>query len=205
MNTVKSLLTAAALTAAALPASAQLVAELGDVTLQPNQSGQIVDIFVENLSSSPVLGIDAFNFVLQVNDALSGPKIQSVDLLTGTSVFNTGNFTQAGPIGGSTDWIAGFNLDSDGHHPTTIPGNSLTLLARVTFDTTGILASMGPLPLSVADTLYTLNALSGNSTTVVFSSTTGGTITVVPEPQQYAMAAGLGLLALAFARRFRFA
>ena len=136
---------------------------------------------------------------MQIGDGSSGPRIQSVSLSAGTSIFS-GNVASEGNLGG-TPWTVYYALEAN--TPVSLAASSpATLLAQVTFDTTGI-GSGGPWPVSLKDiqiqgtpfsSEYVLGAGGPHTIDAVINSS----ITVVPEPRQMAGVAGLllGLFAL---------
>ncbi len=210
MNTfLKTLIAVAAFTAAQLPASAQLVAHLDGIELQANQVGQVFDFLVENTGDVAVTGIDGFTFVLKVGDGTAGPRIQGVDLKYGSSVFGPSAYVQSGPLdpdpGTSEplDLYAFYIIDSDGVHPATLAAHTTTVLARLTFNTTGLTVADGPWPVSIEGSEYTLNVLSGNPQYLGFDSGTTGTLTIVPEPSAYAAVMGVLMVGFAGWRRMK--
>jgi hypothetical protein len=195
-----SITAAAALLFPQLSGSAQmLILDLGNVQLLPNESGQAHDFFVQNIGD-PV-SVDGLQFVLRVGDGTSGPKIQDVSLFAGNSVFSAAAANQE-RLAGSDFWTVAYSIDSAA---VTIPASSQTLMARVTFDTSGIGVGSGPWVLSPSvdlDVDFTLSTFySGASSPEI--SLASGSLTVVPEPATYGIATGLLLIGAAGFRKWK--
>ena len=194
----------AALSLTQLPSSAQFIqVTVGAIELQANQSGQVVDLFVENTNPTALTSLGGLNFALQIGDGTSGPVIEGINLGAGSSVFAGGTQTDQG----SDSWHAFFGIDVG--TPVSLPASSSTLLARVTFSTVGLSASSQSWALSlnnvggndpVLNATHYVTEPGNNSRTL--DSIVNGTLTVVPEPAAYATAMGLLALGLAFCRRF---
>ena len=75
---------------------------------------------------------------MQIGDGSAGPKIQSVSLSAGNSIFS-GNVASESDLGG-TSWTVYYALEAN--IPVSLAASSpATLMAQVTFDTTGILSA----------------------------------------------------------------
>jgi hypothetical protein len=186
---------AAALSLAQFSASGQLLyLDMGAVELQPNQGGQVHDFYIQNLDSTPLGNIQGLNFYMQVGDGSSGPRVESLSLYDGNSIFSSFSENQANQ--GSTYWKIFYGIDSTS---LTLPALSSTLLARVTFDTTGIGSGSGPWTISPSvdfeGTQYnTEYVLSGGTMFREIDMVNAGTLTVVPEPSAYGIVAGVMLI-----------
>jgi hypothetical protein len=198
-QTVVILASLGLLAVSALSTQAQII-NVGNIELLPNTPNQLVTI---NVSGG--VQVEALDFWVQIADGLnlSGPQITSVDIVTGT-IFAGNNGGQYG--------------SSATQQPQRWYQTTDTLIVGTTVPTSGLLASLRIDTTGVAPGSYALNLkdVTGSSGGTAFWDTTfanpvfplitDGTLTVVPEPQQYALVAGLGLLGLAFGRRFvRFA
>jgi hypothetical protein len=199
MTAQKKVFFVALLVVEALSTRAQvLTVDLPDISLQPNRAGQT---FIIDVGGGPRSDITALTLNLQVGsqpDPSSpgfdlGPKIEAIDVITGTPfeghVLNSGG----GPIfeaPSSQLWEADVRASSARTLPTA--GQHL---ATVTISTVGINSGRFD---------YTIDTVNGHTT----FGTTGadfdavlvggaGTLTVVPEPGAYALIGGLGCLASA--------
>jgi hypothetical protein len=190
---MKNLLTAAlaTFTLLQLPALGQMLqVDLGNISLQPNQSGQVRDLIIENTGPAAVENIFGLNFALQIGDGASGPQVDSISLSAGNSIFSSYAANQVDQ--GSNRRILFFGIDS-GDATLTLPGSSSTLIARLTLDTTGLDAASGPWTIS-ASGAGPLNSATefvlsdGSSRPIdIFG---GGTLAIVPEPSDLAEVAG---------------
>jgi hypothetical protein len=184
--------------AAASPALAAVVVDVGDRSLLPNTPGQVFQIFVDG--GDPVTGVQ---FNLQVADGgpegaqyggpglIDGPEIENVDIFTGT-IFATNNVGELG--GGSIApqlWESWTSTTSG-----TVPAQGL--LATVTIDTTGFFA--GTWDLWMAPTLQGDSTLLDSGIEVVIEN---GSINVIPEPSAVAVWSLLGIAGLFLVARRR--
>ena len=130
-------------------ANAVLTIDVGAVQLQPDMANQSLDFFIQNNSSSPVGSIFGLNFRAQVDGGAAGPKIMpdptGIQLYAGTSLFDS--FTANQVDQGSDSWTVFYGIDTGGNG-VSVPASSSTLLARITFDTTGLHPGDGPWTLS---------------------------------------------------------
>jgi hypothetical protein len=163
-----------------------LTIQFSDLSLQPNTANQSFDLFVQN-SGAP-FAVTGILTETQVADGFSGPVISGVDILTGT-IFQSNNNGAAGGGAITPHIFERSTLTSSG--TVNIPSGT-SKYATITFDTTGI--SSGSFPYSPdtdnGPTLY--HTMSGDQLLTL----TGGTLTIVPEPAEYAAVAGIGCLLL---------
>ena len=207
-NSLRVLATIAALHVVQLSSSGQFIqVNVGNVPLQPNQSGQIVDFSVENTSPTALGSVFGLNFLMQVGDGTAGPVIQEVSLFSGDSIFATFSGNQS-VAGGSWAISAGIDTGS-GSTVISLPGSSSTLLARVKFDTTGLGLGSGPWTLNFNNVgpshLATAYAqeIGGTPSSRAFDSIINGSISIVPEPAAYSVVMGMFAVGLVAYRRFR--
>ena len=168
-------------------AQADLTIVVGAHDLQPNQAGQTVPIFVTSDIADSTQGL-AFN--AQLGDG--GPDLGGTDvtpLMTGDAVgpgtlFETNHNAPADGSVPPSFVNIGFTVQS-GTVPIPV---GATLLATLTFDTTGFTAGTWPLLLS-----GTANGDTQILQTVGALSIENGSITIVPEPSSIV----LGLFAVA--------
>lgn len=174
-----AMVAAAALAGTAGSTKADFTINVGNFVLNANEPNQVRQF---QFTGSGV--VDTLEFVIEIGDGSSGPKITAIDLKTGTFA---GAGTQANVV--TDPWAQMSTVD--------LPSTSITggLLATVTFDTTGLLyASSQPLLLSGVYDSYNTRFISAGS--VVPTTVTNGTISVVPEPMSLGLLAvgALGLL-----------
>jgi hypothetical protein len=168
--------------------AADIIVSVGAIELLPNQTNQQVPIAVTETGGETVQGL---NFRLRVGDgtggpdyAHPGPKITSVDLIDGDTVFSLNHQDPTNVKTYSYSWAGSVTTASGSVTPDGV-------LALVTFDTTGVNAQSYAGPWSV----YLMDR-SGNKTDFAGITPTlvAGTVSItqtVPE-------AGTGvLLALA--------
>jgi hypothetical protein len=179
-----------------------LTANLNNITLEPNLKDQVRDITIQNTGTASLDNILGMDFVMQIGNGSTGPKIQSVSLSAGNSIF-AGNVSGEALVD-STSWTVFYEVDATSTLSLPASGPA-TLLARVTFDTTGLLpntqwtASLKDV--SVAGTPYSTSYLFGTGSPRPLDTVLNGTISVVPEPVHFATVSGLSLLGLALGRR----
>jgi hypothetical protein len=200
-------LTIASLLSAGLSLQAQLTIQLPNLDLQPNLANQDFTFLVQNISGLDVLltGVQLELIVADggpgVGGSIVGPAIQQVSVTTpGTLLFGSNNTTDRGH--GAYPGNEVFQrLTSTSSGTVTISAGSSPTLATITFDTTGV--APGEYSWSAATSPNGPSFFTDMSSGGVLNPTLiDGTLTVVPEPQQYALAVGLGLLAAAFGRRW---
>lgn len=168
-------------------AQADMTILVGDHQLQPNQAGQTVQIFVVSDSPDSTQGL---SFNAQLGDG--GPDLGGVDitpLMTGDAVgpgtlFETNHNPPADGSVPPSFVNIGFTVQTD---TVPIPVGA-SLLATLTFDTTGFTTGTWPLLLA-----GTANGDTQIAQTVGALSITNGSITIVPEPSSVV----LGLFAVA--------
>lgn len=130
-------------------ASAVLVVSFDALQLQPDQPGQMVSLWIDN-TGGPV-SIGGMDLAIQVGDggpagggSVLGPILESVNLVVGT-IFDGhdfgGQFGDAANVDQRQFWSV--------VAPTAeVPGDGRSLLATVTFDTTGFGAGSWDVALS---------------------------------------------------------
>lgn len=194
-------------------AQAQLFMDVGDVFLSPNQAGQQVEFFIENLGAVGI-SVSGLSFNLQVAGGgpaseggpgpnfADGPNITGVDLLSGSTfaLNNTGPQNAA-----SIDQFANWTITTSSGF-ASLGAGVRSKLATVTFDTTGF--SSGAWALSLGDTLNGPTKyfrIDGPQVNEIVPQITDGTLTVgtapVPEPAATALVSAIAILGLAAWRR----
>ncbi len=194
-------LTALALWAGTALSQAQLTIDVGTLSLQGgieamgSSTPATLDIRVYNPGAA--LAIGGLDFAIEI--AADGPRIQSVDLLSGT-IFQ---FNHMGPIPSSsnTDHRQFYTMTKDFFMSAPQLPTGYSKVGTITLSAAGV--APGDYTLKLDNTYF------GNT---VYNSPTGSpyglsissgilSVSAVPEPRHYAMVAGCGLLVLAFARR----
>jgi hypothetical protein len=174
-----------------------LILDLGNIVLQPEQGNQQVDLIIQNTDSNPLDNIFGLNFALQIADGASGPQVNGVSLYFGNSIFSSYSANQIDQ--GSTTRSVFYGIDAGGT-PVSLPAQSSTLLARLTFDTTGVSGPSGPYAIAASDVgpihSSTSYVLIGGSTRPI-DTLLNGTITIVPEPTSSTLMASLASLVVA--------
>lgn len=194
-----SILFALALALVAGTAQGNLLIDVGQISLLPNQAGQKVNFFVYSDAPNSTQGL---NFNIQLGDG--GPAVGGVDI--------TPSITSLDPIGPGTLFQFNHLPPHFEYFPPSLATTSFpdaggvvpipvgpSLLAVVTFDTTGF----GP---GYSTTLKLADTVNGDTQLLLaagFQTINNGSITIVPEPGSLALAAiGLvGMMVLAYRRR----
>jgi hypothetical protein len=188
----------------AVPTQAALVINPGPINLQPNQGGQVIDVTIQNTDLvNPVNSLLGLNFAAQVGDGLAGPAITDVKLYAGNSVFSA--YADSQKDQGSTSWLKFFGID-DGGAAVSIPANSTTVFAQLTFDTTGIGAGQGPWTLTfnnVGSTHFDSHYVLTDTTIRSINTFAAGQSAVVPEPAACGGAIALLLSGFVLVRQWR--
>jgi hypothetical protein len=173
-------------------AMADPIIQVGDHNLLANTPGQALTISVTGGDL-----VEGLNLYLQIDDENTGPKIQSIDVLTGT-IFqgnNTGQTVQALNETGDLPYWMGYAT------VTTASGNVAAngLLATVIVDTTGFTSGTWSLN---ANFNYGGDPYQSDFGPMLATSL-NGSITIVPEPGTLVLlvTAGLGLAACVWRRR----
>ncbi|MHC1766867.1 MAG: hypothetical protein AB9869_21620 [Verrucomicrobiia bacterium] len=159
-------------------------------------------------NAGSALKVGSLEFYVQT-DAL-GPKIASVDLVSGTIWDGVGNTVSA--IGSNNGphwqaWGVSKTASGVGTGPEIPPGGSF--IATLTFDTVGVAPGTYAFKLvgttfdggvTILDSKYVADTLGGEDLPI---NVTNGNLTVVPEPNATLAVAGLLLGVAALARRWR--
>lgn len=179
----------------AASAPADLILNVGELQLLPNQPGQSRTLQIVNNGSAavPVLGV-VFNVQIADGEATTvAPKITAVDIIGGT-IFQSDN---NGPPGSGMDTVRRFELSALDNGSPPLPQVPLvpSTIATITFDTTGFFGGSWPLSVTTpaGPTAY-LDPNTGDPLSIM--SLTDGII-AVPEPKYYGVVAGAVLIALA--------
>ena len=186
-----------ALIASAVPVAAQqFIIDLPDLLLQPNTPGQSFDLYVQNDDVAfPVTGIRVELMVAdggtEAGGTVQGPAISNVDVTSGTAFASPNNNGPGGQGSVVPQLFERSTLTPSG--TVNIPSGS-SKFATVTFDTTGF----GP----GTEVSYTVNTGPERNGPTVYHTQFGdyqptlinGTLTVVPEPSQYAVISGVACL-----------
>ena len=166
-------------------ARAGLYINVGTIDLNPNTAGQTVDLFIDNTGAT-AFQAQGLTLRLQVDDGLGGgnaPILTAVNAVTGTP--------WAGQLGSVNNqktepefWDVRIFSDFFSGKYAELGPNSHTLLATVTFDTTGLTSGTWDFRLAnftltpnPGDTKYNLFG-TGNE---FFPTVNNGQLTVVPE------------------------
>lgn len=180
-------------------ASAQnLFMSLGNYEIDANGTGSFG---LDLLNTGADLEVTGISFNLQVADtgpdlagAVDGPEITGVDLWTGTPFQDNNNgMSGTGAFAGGQLWNTG-TLTSSG--TTTLPTGG-SLAATLSFDATGFDSGVFDITLDTLNEGIIYTTTGADIDVVV----TDGTLTIVPEPQEYALMVGAGLGLLVLARR----
>ena len=183
------------------PSANPLTIDILELNLQPNLAGQSFDIHVDNSAGSP-FAVNGFALNIQIADggpdvggSIDGPVFTSVDILSGTA-FDSNNNGQAGGGVFTGGQVAEAFTATSGASTVDIPSGQ-SKVATVTVSTEGFFA--GVFTMTVANSL---NGSSKFETTGTPSTEIpvliDGSITIVPEPAEYALAlaACMGLFAI---------
>jgi len=163
----------------------------GPRQLLPNTAGQQINIYVTG--GAPVLGL---NFNVQVADGfpdmggtVDGPNITGVDIISAPTIFSGNNTGQTASRSDQQVWSV-FTTTAAG----TVSASGL--LGIVTVSTVGW--SSGTWTFALGNTQEGATDF-GLDPAII----TDGSITIVPEPHEYGLMAGLGLAGFAAYRRWR--
>lgn len=186
------------LLASAVTTRAQLTISFdnGDSTVSASSPSIILNVKNE---SGGALDIGGINFFITIGGNSSGPTMptgagQGVDLVTGTLFQNKDlgpNQFFSNPR--SQGW--GVTFDTSSGHFYTLADQATVKLATITFNS----FPDGSYTFSLSGTSFADK--DGNGIATIVPS--GATVTVVPEPQHYAMAVGGLLVAFGSYRRWR--
>ncbi|MFO1497500.1 MAG: hypothetical protein U1G07_03725 [Verrucomicrobiota bacterium] len=184
----------ASLLATAVSLSAQLIIDLPEINLQPDQAHQTFEVYVQNpdASRSDINGIQ-FNIQTadggpQVGGVTLAPKITDVDLTTGSLFQNNNGYSGSGQQTGGQIFVRG-TLTSSG--TVTIPnGTPFKKIATVEIDTTGFFGGVFSMTLDTLNGPTRFTSTGGN----VFPTLIDGSITIVPEVNATGLVAGALIL-----------
>jgi hypothetical protein len=205
-------LTLAVLLASAGALRAQLTISLSSLSF-PAAPGETFDVFVENSgpARSDITGLifDIQSGIFDGSNFSSGPKITSVDATSGGNLFASNNdptLTGQGSVDPQQQ-LFDRQVKTLSGSTVTIPGGtpgapSLTKLATVTLDATGLSPGSYPMTLNTVNSQTLFVVATGNGT--LLPTLVDGTITVVPEPSS-AVAVGVLMLGVAGLRLVQFA
>jgi hypothetical protein len=205
--------TVAVVLASAGALRAQLTISLSNLSF-PQGRGETFDVFVANSgpARSDITGLvfDVQSGVFDGSSFSPGPKITSVDATSEGDLLFASNNSPAVTGLGSVDpqqQLFDRQVQTLADSTVTIPGGtpgapSLTKLATVTLDTTGL--SPGSYPLTLNTVNFQTEFVINTGTGTLVPTLTDGVITVVPEPSS-ALAVGVLMLAIAGWRFVQFA
>lgn len=183
-----------------------LTIDLGTTQLLPNTAGQQVQFFIRNdgdtafNAQGATLNFEVDNGDTGVNPA---PIITGLDIKTGT--LWAGAAASGQTVDVNNDEFASATIVDLFTGGIVLPsGGASFSIGTVTFDTSGLTSGswdfrMGNFVSSGSPSLY----VEFGSGTDFFPNITNGTLTVVPEPHEYALIASLGLLGWAVVRKRR--
>ena len=172
-----------------VPTQAQLLITVGPHVLQPNTSGQSVELFLENPTLAPI-SFAALNFNLQVADGATptpAPNITDVDILTGT-LFASNNNGQVDAASLVHAWAATTATSSGS---VTLAAGASRTLATIQISTLGY--DSGSWNFNVGNTFNGATAFADASAQTVPVTIVDGTISVVPEPASALAVSGVML------------
>lgn len=170
------------------------------ISLLPDTADQQIEIFIQNLDSSPLLA-DAVTLKFQLDDGLGGnnaPVITSINAVAGTPWSLAGGF-QNNQTSGPEYWDVRVFANFLGSQHASLPANDSSLLATLTFDTTGLFGGNWSFQMAdlLVDPINTKYELTGGGT--FFPEFTTGSVSIIPipEPATTASAIALGLAVFA--------
>lgn len=167
MRKLTGFLVAALIMGVASPVNAQLSIEVGTIYLQPNTPNQVVELYVTG--GTEVAGVNLVLLVanggpefeelllLDPGEGILGPAMTSIDILTDT-IFADNNI-------GQFDALEVFELSQAAEMATITAAGTVTaegLLARITFDTTGLTEGSFPLHLTLQEDVTHFQSLLGD-------------------------------------------
>jgi len=188
-------------------AKGQVVLTVGTIDVPAESAAYSIDLFVNNTSGAPV-AVASLDFGIATAEA--GPKIGTVDLLTGTVFASDNNGVFAYVEGDHGKGYALTEAPPSGPNPL---GNiflptGLTKIATVSFNTVGISPGVYTLSLtgsggSLPDTDYSIPSSFDPLGMSVFNGSLNVTAAPVPEPEEMALGSVVALVAWGALRRFR--
>lgn len=180
-----------------LPARADIILSVQDVSADVGSTGNTLEVDLENTGGSAV-NIASFSFEISVAGT-SGVTLTGADTSTGMNAYIfAGNSYAEADFGGQIATMTGTTLDASDlalSGSTGLGANSTLALGRVFFDVAGS-ATAGPVTVAIAD--YPSTSVSDpNLGNITFDTSNNGTITIsqnsVPEPSSL-VSAILGFL-----------
>ena len=178
----------------ARPVCANIVINVGNISLAPNEAGQQREVYVSTDSgTTDVEGLEFYVRVGAGDGSVIGPTISGLDVVGDSTLFSTNN---SGPTYPDVlpQFRDAFVTTATGSVPIT---TSPVGLALVTFDTTGLSSGSWALSLS-SPTEYGFVTNFAPTNAVI----TDGTITInnVPEPSMLVMLGGMSPVLLVWWR-----
>ncbi|MCP5518728.1 MAG: PEP-CTERM sorting domain-containing protein [Verrucomicrobiales bacterium] len=187
-----------------------LTITVGTIELLPNQAGQVVELWIEN-SDRQDFQAKGMNLRMQIDDGKGGgnaPVFEAVEAVLGTPWESVSPGVKPAVTDPEYRDVRLLTDPFDDHQVGVLPAGSLTRLATVTLDTTGL--NGGTWSFRLAGMSQANGDLYPGSTDYaavgglqVHSTVINGQLTVVPEPETWALIGSLSLLAWAIARRKR--
>jgi hypothetical protein len=191
MNSWNLYAAAVVLAAIAVPASGEVILDIGSVFASPGSSGTI-EVDVTNTSGASIV-VAGFTFEISGDSDIdftgAGFSTSAPYIFAGDS-FDQANSLPLNSTTGSS--LSASDISNSGNGDTLVAGQTAGL-ALVTFNVAPT-AALGPVTISFSSDPTNTNLSDQNGNTIIIDGFVNGTIDVIPEPSGAAML----LVALAF-------